>query len=336
MKMVRTRQVARLGRRHYLSPIYAAAAANGIARPIWNGIKKRFSRQSGAANPTRTTNQAPTTYQHDTRSTYTRRRAPRRIRNRARRSFKQFQNNLSTTLGLKSLITNDYNTGSVPAGTQTYFDIPFLDATTMAQLFALYSSDVTPANTSYSFAQSTPPAEIMVKRYRCEIEFKNTGSGLEYIDLYYYYPRKDQSQGAAQALTDTSSSAAANAYNFGNAGTISQPAGMNFMGMTPFNVPQFVENFVIYKTRRIMLQPNQSASISQKSGNIGNQSNRDWIGMQVRRNCTTGIIMIISTEVTSGGTTVASSISYHKQQWISSYRNGGTGSRSVVTVGTGQ
>lgn len=290
-------------------------------------------RRSAGSNPTATRTDAPTTFQHDTRSTYTRRKAPHRVVRRARRAAQQFQKNLATVLGLKSFVNNSYSSAVIPANGQAAEDIPFMNNTTMGNLFNLFGVDGAPTAISGVWNTSVVPNnELMVQNYRAEVEFKNTGSSLVYLDLYYYYPRKDTAIAAAVALNDGQDGTGNGATFVSNVLT-SSSISKTSMGVTPFQFSAFTENFVVYKTRRIMLQANASASITQKSGRVGNQSNRDWFGLNLRRNCSTGVIAIASTELagTAGGT-VAGSLSWHKQEWVSVYKNGGQGAKTISVV----
>ncbi|AXH77066.1 MAG: capsid protein [Cressdnaviricota sp.] len=312
---------------------YAGRMAGKFTQRKITSYRNKRSVKSDST-PSGVQTQNPVTFQRDSISTYRRRTAPRRVRKRAARRQNQFESSLARTLGLKSLVTNAYNGINVNANSQGWVDIPFVDRNTVAKLFGAFQVDgAIAAQTTFSLNQ--PTVEIIIKSYRCEVELNNTSANLMYVDMYYYYPRKDYATGVQTSIGEIGTTASLTGATISNANVITNNAPFETLGMTPFNVPSFTENFVVYRTRRVMLQANQSFTFSQSARKMGNQSNRDWIGVQVRRNITTGVLIVASGAVATAGTSTGL-IAIHKQEWVSSYKNGGLGSQSTVVNYPGQ
>lgn len=313
-----------------------AAARTGAKLGKWAGqmFSKRRNNGPKRETPSGNVTQNPVTFQRDVITTYKRRPAPRRVRKRAARRQMQFESSLARTLGLKSLVTNSYPALAIPTNGQGFLDIPFVNAATMAKMFGAFQVDGTIGQQT-TFTPNQPTVEIIVKSYRCEVEINNSATILMYIDLYYYYPRKDYTTNVGDLLLELASVPSQTSAQISNTNVVTSPSTFNTIGMTPFNVPSFTENFVVYRTRRVMLQPGQSFTFSQNARKMGNQSNRDWINMTVRRNITTGVVIVASGAVVSNGTGTGI-LNMHKQEWISGYKNGGLGSQSTVVNYPGQ
>nr|DAO27957.1 MAG TPA: Putative capsid protein [Cressdnaviricota sp.] len=309
---------------------YGVAGARMAAARF--GGKTGMKRESGAG-PSHVSSGPVTTFQKDSRVTYTRRRAPKRVRTRARRSFKTFQKHLGNLSGLKRYVSNDYNGATAVAGQQAVMNIDFMNYTDMGNLFGLFQTEGAPITIAPS---ASIPWELLLRKVRMEVEFKNPSTSLAYVDLYYYYPRSDMTVTALTTLSDSfGASTEANAGTVSAAGNVTTQSNLvpTLMGITPFDIPMFTQNFVIYKTRRVMLQAGQSFSIDMKA-RPGNQSTKSWtVNILGRKNITSGVLVYFSGEVNSAGSSTNQvSLAYHRQLWASATRLGGKGPTSQTFI----
>ncbi|AXQ03943.1 capsid protein [Cressdnaviricota sp.] len=336
----------------------AAVVAGGAAAPVGYKILKDFykpvrrniiaridkntrshNRSTMDSGPSHVRALAPTTYQHDTRLSYKRRRAPRRIRKRAQRVARRFEKNLSTLLGCKRLVLNDYYFSPGTPDRQNVSYLQFMNSLDLAKAFALFGASNDPTSVSYNF-NTTEATELLLRNVRAEVEIKNVSNYLGFFDIYYWYPRKDTAYSVNDALFQNVFGAGTGNQNTGyfnasNTLTLSTALNINTNGVTPFDYPVFTENFVIYKVRRVMLQGGQSFSFDIKS-RPGNQSSKDWFNVQCRKNITSGVIIISQGEVNSlGNGTSEVSYTVHRQLFGTMYRQGGKGATSSTFVGTG-
>lgn len=343
--MARSRALTRSRGGRYGTMATAGAAAYGIRKyfpPTMKAIGRGFRNfktemsQGGA----RVMSNAPVTFQHDTKVTYRRKSAPKRVKRMARKSAQRFEKNMSTLLGCKRLVINDYASIATAANSQSFRTLSFCDNTDIARAFALYSADAVPGTANFNFNNAIA-SELLFRNIRMEVELRNNSSDLAYIDLYYWYPRKDMpvtvDATIAQGFGLTGDQNSGTFQQSTGAVTFSANVATTNMGLTPFDYPAFTENFVIYKTRRINLAGNQSCSFDMKS-KPRNQSSKDWIGQTYRRNISSGVIIIVSGAVNgTGDGSSATNISIHRQLWATLYRQGGKGPVSqtfVQTLGT--
>ncbi|AYP28861.1 MAG: capsid protein [Cressdnaviricota sp.] len=308
---------------------YAPTAAKRINQTVRNLFARSKDTPSGAsAGPL-------TTFQQDTKVTYKRKRAPRRVRIAARKASRRFEKNLTLRTGLKTIITNRYLNIEAADGLQANYDLPFLPSSTINTVFntVLDSGDL-PATTSVTGpAVNTSGSEIMFGRCHQEVEILNAGTGLCFVDLYYYYPRKDLPFTTPTYLSDISAVANTSVYKDNQriaTGGDGLRTNLSMNGVTPFMFPNFTENFVIYKTRRVMLQGGQSFSYIMKGGPIGNQTNKDWLGLQLRRKVSSGVLLIGQGTLgtANDATTVGVDLRVHIQEYIGCYKLAGTTTRS--------
>lgn len=297
------------------------------------GMKRRANRQADQT-PSNTTTGPPTTFQHDNKTSYKRRRAPKRVRRRAQRDARKFENNMSTLMGCKRLVDNNYNIITGAANQQTVFGLNFMDTADMQKVFGLFSVEGSPTTTYDLNNLNTQSNEILIKRLRCEIELKNTSSNLAFVDLYYWYPRKDCTFQASSAIGGNFGVNSGGTFNGSGTLVPNGTVAANINGVTPFDFPSFTENFVVYRVRRVMLQGNQSFSFDLKA-RPGNQSTKDWYQMVLRRNISSGVMIFVQGEVTATPGTATTSIAIHRQLWVTAYKQGGKGAVSESYVGTG-
>ena len=308
----------------------------GIARAGVKFVKKAYN-ASKTQTPSNVKTYAPTTYQRDVKTTYSRKRAPKRVRRRARKSMQMFQKNMSNLLGCKRLVLNDYQSNIGVINRQRMTTLMFMDFNDIQKAFSLYGQDGVPLDLNYNFTTQNA-TELLFRNIRMEVELSSAANDLQFIDLYYFYPRKDLNFIPSEAWFNASNFGeqdGRNAGSFTAAGTItnSTTISINELGMTPFDYPAFTENFIIYKTRRINLSAGQSISFELKA-RPGNQSSKDWLGVTQRKNITSGVIIISGGTATGTGTS-APGFNIHRQVWSTMYRQGGKGATSKTYVGSG-
>ncbi|ARO38301.1 capsid [Circovirus sp.] len=324
MGLIMTRALVRQGARQSRLGAYFGAAKAGYsaANKVAPYVKKMMQSRSIDKGPARVVPSAPITYQNDNRCTYRRKRAPARVRRAGRKAAYRFKRQLGTLLGNRMSIFNGYGNATASAGNQCVSEFLLMDANAVSTLFNEYGNTSLPTSTTGTAGVSSAgfAFEMMIKGMRQEIEYLNSDTSfMIFVDLYYYYPRKDTIQtGLAAAQSDSGTELY---YDQGPGTTpLVNPTGLGVMGWTPFHSPAFVQNFVVYKTERVILQPGQSFTFLQKCSKVSNHSVRDWEGLRMRRKVSTGVIACAQGNVYTTGTTTSTrgvTVSYHNQQWAS-------------------
>lgn len=238
----------------------------------------RFA-NSGSRTLTRTRNSRGAeygniTFQNDEHQIYRRKRAPRRVRVRARKQWKRFNFMLNKSLAMHSVVipttqaitltpTNGstaqtmasytiYGGGanSTTPGTQTNPANGDLDYIMRAH--SAYSG--TTANApSYKFRFKSAVMNLTVKN-TVDNTVESARGGLVFIDLYHVVCRKSTTDSAAGGAIQT---VWADAIQ--HTGTMNALNTVNIQsdGLTPFDIGQFGEQYTIRRVRRVRLSSGQ-------------------------------------------------------------------------------
>lgn len=335
--VARVRRIGARGGRYGAMATVGGYAGNRLVKDFYPAardmVKRGMNKVWADSTPSHAASAAPTTYQHDTKTMYKRRRAPKRVRRVARKQARVFQKNMANLLGCKRVVDNQYLSTSSSVSNQAFYPISFLDVTDMNKIFGLFAVEGSPTVTYDLSASGNTPLELFVRNIRFEVEIKNIATALSFVDLYYYYPRKDLPLGVNNYIAQSFGSGSGGNYNAAGVVASTGTVSNSINGVTPFDFPGFTENFVIYRSRRVMLQPSQSFSFDVKA-RPGNQSVRDWYLINQRRNITTGVIIVAQGETVAGGT-AATSLVMHRQVFVTAFKNGGKGATSETYIGTG-
>lgn len=220
-----------------------ARLARRVAPYVKSGIKMfRKFRSGGSSGPAKKARKVvgQTTFQEDYRSLYNRRRAPRRVRNRARRSFQRFTYLLDKTQGMTSSVINNFASGTTSptsplTGSQAVYGIGMYG--TSASLSAGdFNSDLYKIYDDASGATPTSSNAAMTLRFRaCIMDFvvKNTGSNPMFLEVYQCVARKDGASCDASAEWQT-------AFSAETSGTVGTAlTSITSYKVTPFDAPGF-------------------------------------------------------------------------------------------------
>nr|UBJ26224.1 capsid protein [Red panda feces-associated circular DNA virus 6] len=274
-----------------------------------------------------------TTFQRDVQTTYNRKRAPMKVRRRARRQHNVFKKHMQNALGCKQLVTNQFGRIENAANNQALYDFSCMDNDRFLQLYKL----INPILEDPNLASSTA-SEIFIKGVRQEVEVKNLTAFGAYIDLYYYVPRKDTSSYGLGAMIDDENGNILPSTSFA-AGGLTPPFGaasLLNLGVTPFQSPSFTENFLVTKVKRVQLAPSATFTLSMGMRKGGTHSNKDWKGFRMRRGISSGIILIaqgeVDTNVDASTKTQPIQLSFHNQTHITASVN--QNNRSVSYIST--
>jgi len=243
-----------------------ARLARRVAPYVRQGLKLynkyRGGSSTGSQKKTRKV-VGQTTFQEDYRSLYNRRRAPRRVRNRARRSFQRFTYMLDKTQGMTSSIINNFASGttspSTPfTGCQAVYGIGMY-GTSASSSASDFNSDLYKLYIDATGSAPTTSLANFKFRFRaCIMDFvvKNTGAASMYLEVY---------QCVARARSGTSDPAGAwsDAVNLelgagnGVATTINVNSGYK---VTPFDAPGFGSYYLIKSRKKFFISAGNSVS----------------------------------------------------------------------------
>lgn len=265
-----TMTVSRMRYRTGISPFAAKAAwglgkwaGNKIGNYIGNAYKRRKTTSSGSSARSGTNN---VTFQHDYAHIYSRKRAPRKVRVRARKNAYRFAKNLVSSLGQKTWNRSAlFESGTItPTGldnSQSVFDI------------GLYGGATTGSNTwgdlyQIALGNGTGLNDVTGKLWfqsAClDVQLKNT-TGLEgypdpvtiCVELYTVYCRKEgyffPGEDWAEAMKDQDL--------LDNGGTLATPLSIN---CTPFDAPGFGSSWLIAKKVRYRISPGNSVYLQMR------------------------------------------------------------------------
>jgi len=251
-----------------------ARLKSALGRAMRGRARGRMS--SGSRSSRRGAEYGNITFQNDEHQMYRRKRAPRRVRIKARRAYKRFNYMLNKSLGLHSMI--------IPT-TQTMTAVPTTGSD--AQVCAFYSiygggtnsttvgTQTNPANGDLNFLMrahenstaalsGVPSTKFRFRSAVMNLNIKNTATtdasyrdGLCFVDLYHVVCRKNitDSTGGGSAITvwadaiaHTPTLAGVNAVN------------VNSDSITPFDIGQFGQMYTIRRVRRVRLSAQQTFS----------------------------------------------------------------------------
>lgn len=279
---------------------YARTAWN-VGRMVGNGIRKWYKgRRSGGrgASSAKAKAVGSLSEQKDTTSLYYRKRAPRSVRNKARKAMKMFTYHMDKIQSMKTCIITDSRTiVHTPTGLS---DGQVVHGVTMYG----YNTNTYAANTDkgngdmwWIFAREnggdpTVSSGSRKLRFRsCCINYtvQNLGDYGMYLDLYFVIARKNNGSTSDPAVEWTE---ALNIQNVGNMPNAITSHG--YYQVTPFDAPGFGRYWLVKSRKRVFMQPNQIYSFQQRDAGNYVLNMSDLFDVKMKSNLTEGVIMVFS------------------------------------------
>lgn len=282
--------IARRNYRRSWGPVAVRGAAYAV-RSAYNNFKSRSSNSTNQGRGLQST-PAPITGFEDARTTYTRKRMPRRKRRVWRRFVKKAR---AVDLGLSApnfYVAVRNASISSAANKQTVTDIH----TVLGLNGSFSTSDVRDIATRVaSLTTGTADQQkFAITGWLAETQVVNTSAGVAYLDLYYWRCYK--------AVPDTVSGTAGSAVTLFSLGLADLagafPIGGSTLdaldyGVTPYQSPKFSGYLKVYKKTRVKLSG--GGGVTQIETRSGRNYFRDYSvdeELSMDKRCTEGILMI--------------------------------------------
>ncbi|AUM61790.1 capsid [uncultured virus] len=282
--------------RSFMPSLGTMRTAWRVGQRIGGALKRRFSGGNGGGNSKkarsakRVTGQ--TTFQEDYRTLYSRKRAPRRVRARARRGFQKFTYNLDKTQGMVSTIFNQFqNNSTAPTvattGCQAVTGITMY-GTNQSLLSTDTNSDLWKLFNDFRGTPLTSANASETIRFRAAImdfQVKNIGANNMFLEVYHVVargsnlsdPATDWANAMALQLATSTATALTDATSY---------------KVTPFDAPTFGSYWYIKSRKRMYITAGNTVTWQ-----IRDAKNYVITGGQVfqaraLRNITEGVILV--------------------------------------------
>lgn len=241
-------------------------AVQRIARAGVNAYRA-YSKFTGKRNAAASAPQNNVTFQHDYASIYKRKRAPKRVRRRARKAVYRFDKQLVSSLGQKTWNRTDtFASGTITPTTlenaQSVFDVGMFgglstSSNTWGDLFDIA------AGIGTGIADLT--GKIWFKSCCMDVQIRNSTSSFTtnpapttlVVDLYTLYARREGYFTPGVDWTGAMSSQ--DLLDVG--GTLATPLTLN---STPFDAPGFGSSWLIAKKTRYRISPGNSVYLQMR------------------------------------------------------------------------
>lgn len=282
--------VARRNYRRPWGPMVARGAAYAV-RSAYNNFKTRSANRTSQGRGLQST-PAPITGFEDARTTYNHKRMPRRKKRLWRRFVKKAR---AVDLGLSApnfYVAVRNASISSAANKQTVTDIH----TVLGLNGASFNQDVREIAVRVAALTSgtSDQQKFAITGWLAETQVVNTGTGVAYLDLYYWRCHK----AVPSAVTGFAGSAVTLFQNGLLDLAAAFPAGGSALdaldyGVTPYQSPKFSGYLKVYKKTRVKLSGGGGVTqIETRSGRnyFRNYSTDEELSMDKR--CTEGILMI--------------------------------------------
>lgn len=229
-----------------------APAAMQVARGARRFLK---TSQSSRSSPSSSVPSA-VTFQHDARLSYRRKRAPRRVRRRAAKSYKRFVKNESKSLGLISrVMPNVFSPATITpttfADSQTVYTTGLFGgisgSVSWGDMFAIANAE----------ALATKAGKLFFRSAQIDMQVRNSSTtNVLVADIYTVAARKE---GYNEPGEDWLQGMLNNGVAAGT--TASTPTTL---GVTPFDCPGFCSSWVILSKTTYRLSPGNSVYLNLK------------------------------------------------------------------------
>lgn len=229
---------------------YRAASGLGrLAGRAYNSFK-RSRMSSNMQSQSRSIPQGNVTFQNDSRNLYRRRRAPRRLRRRAKRFAKKVHRVMTADNGQQSLTRNLLvrlaRTTTGLGDSQISYGVSMYGGNTDA---SLTSGDLSVIRRTMDSTDAFNPRVTFKSAVLDFFITNNDSSNGMYLDIYYCIARKsgafaDPLDCWNNAITDMA----------GITGVSGITSNQQF-GVTPFDTPAFGSNWTVTEKKRVFIQP---------------------------------------------------------------------------------
>jgi len=300
------------GRAAGMAANYGIKKLGEVAARRFNNYMSRGTQTNGSRRVNRSKIVGSLTEQKDVTNLYRRKRAPRRVRRRARRFAGKVNYVIDRGLGMKTcVIPNSSQVSWSPTG---YADGQNSIGITMyGYNVNTYASNTDPGNGDIPWifarengAYPTGSSGTRKLRFRsCCIDYsiQNTYDEGVYLDIYFVIARQAAGSSSDPAVVWNNGLAEQLAGNMPSAVTTK-----DFYGVTPFDAPGFGRFWTIKSRRRVFIQPSEIYSFQQRDAANYYLNMDDILDLRVKKYITEGVLFVFHNpfvdSVTTPGTDV--------------------------------
>lgn len=236
--------------------------------------------------------------QRDVTTLYRRRRAPVRVRRRARKMFKRFQYSMDKLNGMKTAVIT-------VAAQQSWSPTNLFDGQKAVGITMYgYNTNTYASNTDrgngdmwWIFAREMggdPVSGLDTYKLRfrsvtMNYTIQNTYDESVYMDIYFVIARKNTGSTSDPSVEWSEAVASQTAGNMPNPIQDNQ-----YYGLTPFDAPGFGMYWLVKSRKRVFMQPNEIYSFQQRDAGNYLLNAEDLLNMKLRGNLTEGVILVFT------------------------------------------
>lgn len=283
------------------------AGAIGAAARLAMRYKYRGSGSRTATRNSRNRDYGNITFQNDEHMIYRRKRAPKGLRKKHRRAFKNFMYNLDKLQSMKTCVIVNSSAQTLVPASLAVSQIAF-GVTLYGYAPNTYAANIAPGNGDipWIFARENgayPTADLASRKLRFRSAVmdltvynalvgneENAYGGILCLDVYHVLARKDvynATLGADPVLWWSDAVREQAAGNMPTAITSYQ-----FDGVTPFDAPGFGRNWIIKRVRKVRLSPGQTFITQLRDPGNYTLNMYDVLEQTVGSNLTEGYIIV--------------------------------------------
>lgn len=240
------------------NPYWSSAAVNtGRALGRWMGSKRKRVDQSGSRRPKKgEKSPAGTTFQRDIEYSYVRRRAPRRVKRRARKWAARVNKIIFSDLAVNTFQRRTTQILTSAADKQGLMSCSLYGA---SGGFATIHDDVDKIFSATGTSTALRSAKLNFSNAYMELTITNLSALGQFIDMYYFVCRRDVPATMGASPHDVFFNALTLQPN-----TYGSALAANDLGVTPFDANRFCTHFIITKVVRHQLSPGSNISLTMR------------------------------------------------------------------------
>lgn len=261
---------------------------------VYSGVKRTLGSLGGRSAKRGKRITAPTTYQIDIQNMYRRRRAPRRVRRRARREWQKFTYNLDKTQGMVSSVINNFGSYSTTpttpitgcqqvAGISMYGMVNSTSASNFNNdLWRIYTD-------AFGVAPSSTKAADTLRFRSCVMDFlvKNTGASPMFLEVYHC-----MSRGQGESDPSYQWELSANMEGGAGDGVATTISSITAYKVTPFDAPGFGSYWYVKKRTKFYISAGNSISWQIRDAKNYIITGQDLMNGKAKRGVTEGVILV--------------------------------------------
>lgn len=267
-------------------PVVARAAGNALGSYARKRIKRAYT--SRTSRRRRVHDGPAVTHQFDHAVTYRKRRMPRRRRRRWVRFVRKVQSIGSNALGTITVTRNNQRSAIALQNTQAVVGTLMYTCKGVSpgddDLDAMFISQGSVANSFDKYYFKSAVLDVLL----CASSENVTVS---IVCVYEIVSRNDIPRTSGTSVADNWINAIASVPNNGAYGPITNAT----YGITPFQVPSFCSDWLVYKSREIFISPGNVITLQMRDPRnrfIDSQNDRD-VGLWTKRGLTRGYMFIV-------------------------------------------